>query len=348
MADPRFYDNKGPFSLAEICAALAVPLPEGADGTLKIYDLADLKSAAPGHLTFFLGGKAARADFGASAAGVCLVPEKPDTKAVPPEGCALVPCGSVKHAFAAVANLFYPDNNLCIPSGDYLIDPTAKIGEGVVLAPGVVVGPQAEIGENTKIGAYTVIGRGVAIGKNCEIGPQVSLSHAFVGDCVTILPGAKIGQPGFGFAGSSSGHTKIPQLGRVIIQDKVEIGACTTIDRGALGDTVVGEGTKIDNLVQIAHSVHIGRHCIIVSQCGISGSCEVGDFVTFGGQAGIADHCRIGSMTRLAGRTAMTTGQVLEGGRDYAGVPAKPLMDWIREVYAVAALIKKTKRDKND
>lgn len=348
MADPRFFDNKGPFTLADICQAIGVPLPMGADGAITVHDLADLKGAAPEHLTFFLGGKAARADFAATAARVCLVPEKKDDRDVPPEGATLLPCPSVKHAFAAVANLFYPDNNLCIQGTDQLIDPSAKIGDGVVLAPGVVIGPHAEIGENTRIGAHTVIGRGVAIGKNCEIGSQVSITHSFLGDFVTILPGAQIGQPGFGFAGSAAGHAKIPQLGRVIIQDKVEIGANTTIDRGALGDTVVGEGTKIDNLVQIAHSVHIGRHCIIVSQCGISGSCEVGDFVIFGGQAGIADHCRIGTNSRLAGRTAMTTGQVLEGGRDYAGVPAKPLMDWIREVYAVAALIKKPKRDKND
>ena len=188
----------------------------------------------------------------------------------------------------------------------------------------------------------------MTIGRGCEIGSNASISHAYLGDQLLILPGAQIGQPGFGFASDGRGHIKIPQLGRVIVQDKVEIGACVTIDRGALGDTVVGEGTKIDNLVQIGHNVHIGRHCMIVGQVGISGSTTLGDFVIFGGQVGIADHCRIGSGARLAGRTGVVPGQVLEGGRDYGGTPAKPLKEWIRELYAVAALTKKPKRNGHD
>ena len=142
-----------------------------------------------------------------------------------------------------------------------------------------------------RIGANTVIGPGVAIGHGCEIGSNVSISHAYIGDRVTILPGAAIGQPGFGFASSPAGHVKIPQLGRVIIQDGVEIGAATTIDRGALGDTVIGEGTKIDNLVQIGHNVQIGRHVMLVSQTGIAGSSVVADFVVLGGPGGHRRSC---------------------------------------------------------
>jgi UDP-3-O-[3-hydroxymyristoyl] glucosamine N-acyltransferase len=162
-----------------------------------------------------------------------------------------------------------------------------------------------------------------------------------------ILPGAQIGQPGFGFASAASGHTKIPQLGRVIIQDRVEIGAATTIDRGALGDTVVGEGTKIDNLVQIGHNTRIGRHCIIVAQSGISGSCELGDFVVLGGQVGLADHVKIGDGARLAARCAAVPGE-LPGGQDYGGVPARPIKQWARELVAISQLARRRRQDRNE
>ena len=182
-----------------------------------------------------------------------------------------------------------------------------------------------------------MIGPGVAIGRNCEIGSNVSITHAYLGDSVIVLPGAQIGQPGFGFIPGPGGHAKMPQLGRVIIQDRVEIGACSTVDRGALDDTVIGEGTKIDNLVQIAHNCRIGRNCIVVAQVGMSGSCELGDFVVLGGQAGLADHAKIGDGARLAARAAAAPG-VLEGGQDYGGVPAVPAREWRRQVAAVAML----------
>lgn len=348
MADPRFFENRGPFTLAEVCACAGVAVPAGADGSARLCDLAALASAVGDHLSFFTPGKAANAEFGRTRAGFCFVPQTMAGTIARPDKTVLIPCESVPHAFAAAAAKFYPDSSLVPWAQEARIDPTARIGEGVVLAPGVVVGPAAEIGARTRIGPNSVVGRGVAIGRDCEIGANVTIEYAYVGDAVLILPGAQIGQPGFGFANAATGHTKIPQLGRVIVQNSVEIGSCTTIDRGALGDTVIGEGTKIDNQVQIGHNVHVGRHCIIVSQCGISGSSVLGDGIVFGGQVGIADHCAIGSGARLAGRTAMTTGQTIEGGRDYAGVPAKPLMDWIRELYAVAALIKKPKRVNHD
>jgi UDP-3-O-[3-hydroxymyristoyl] glucosamine N-acyltransferase len=346
MADPRFYDNRGPFSLAQVCVGIGVPLPEGAEGSAVVYDLATLGAAGRGQLSFFAGGRLSE-DFSRTAAAFCLVPAKLG-RAVPPAGAVLIPCASPPHVFAAVANMFYPDASLAIWLQDRAIDPTAEIGENVNLAPGVVIGPGVQVGSGTRIGPNVAIGRGVAIGRDCEIGANVSISHALIGDRVTILPGAQIGSPGFGFANGETGHTKIPQLGRVIVQDGVEIGACTAIDRGALADTVIGEGTKIDNLVQIGHNVHIGRHCIVVSQVGISGSSILGDFVVLGGQVGVSDHCKVGDHARLGGRTAMIVAQELEGGKDYAGAPAKPLMEWIRELHAVAGLIKRPKRSEHD
>ena len=195
------------------------------------------------------------------------------------------------------------------------------------------------------IGPGAVIGRGVTIGHRSHVGARVSLSHALVGDRCTIHPGACIGQDGFGFVSGAAGHFKIPQLGRVIIQDDVEIGACVTIDRGALGDTVIGEGSKIDNLVQVGHNTQVGRRVIIVSQAGISGSCEIGDHAVIGGQVGIADHLRIGKAAFVASKSGVT--RSLDGGKVYGGFPARPIEQWRREVGTLARLTK-GKRTKDD
>jgi UDP-3-O-[3-hydroxymyristoyl] glucosamine N-acyltransferase len=347
MADPRFYDNRGPCTVAEICQRAGSALPPGVNGALVIEDLAGVEGAGPKHLTFFSGGRELGGAFERSHAGACLVPAK-GSPGRAPAGVVLLPVKSVLHAFASIAAMFYPDASLPLWVQKEAISPDARLGRDVMIGPGAVIGPGAEIGERVKIGANAVIGRGVAIGHDCEIGSNVSISHAYIGDRVTILPGAQIGQPGFGFASSPAGHVKIPQLGRVIVQDGVEIGACTTIDRGALGDTVIGEGAKIDNLVQIGHNVQVGRHVVLVSQMGLAGSSTVGDFAILGGQVGIADHAVIGPGARLAARSAMVSGQVIEGGKDYGGVPAKPVREWLREIHAVSQLIRRRKRDGDD
>ncbi len=344
MADPRFYDNRGPFALGDVCKAVGVALPANVDAAARVLDLASLAGAGPDHLSFFAGG-AHGTGLAQTGAGFCFVPEKSAKPLTLRAGTVALPCVSVQHAFAAAARLFYPDSSLVAWSQQTAVDPSATIGERVVLGPGVVIGPGAEIGDGTRIGPNTVIGRGTAIGRACEIGSNCTLSNAYIGDEVLILPGAQIGQPGFGFASGPSGHIKIPQIGRVIVQDRVEIGACTTIDRGALGDTVIGEGTKLDNLIQIGHNTHIGRHGIVVSQTGIAGSCELGDFVVIGPQVGLADHVKIGSGARIAARSASQQGVEVPGGQDYGGAPLKPVREWIREIHALTNLAKKPKRD---
>lgn len=340
MADPRFYDNRGPFTLSEICTKAGVKLLDGVDGSPPVFDVATLEGAGPQHLAF-CAGRASAKTLATTKAGFCFIGK--DVGAVTaPKNTIGLPCASAQHAFAAALNLFYPENMLAEWRQQAPVDSSAKIEADVILAPGVVVGPNAEIGSGTRVGPNAVIGRGVTIGRNCEIGSNVTIANTYVGDYVAILPGAQIGQPGFGFASNAAGHVKIPQIGRVIIQDRVEIGACTTIDRGAIGDTVIGEGTKIDNLVQVGHNTHIGRHCIIVAQVGISGSCEIGDFVVMGGQTGIADHVTIGDGARLAARTGVIPG-VLKGGQDYGGLPARPVKDWLREAVVLARLTKTKK-----
>lgn len=348
MADPRFFENLGPFSLAQICERAGIAVPVGADGAREFFDLADLAGSDSRHLTFFSGKAGLRDAFVSSRAGACLVPEKGKCPEAP-KGMVALACASVPHAFAAIAALFYPQHSQPIwPHGGAAISPDARIGKNVILAPGVTLGAGAEIGDGCRIGPGTVIGPGVAIGKNCEIGANVTITHAYVGDRVMILPGAQIGQPGFGFAPSGNGYAKIPQLGRVIVQDDVEIGSCTTIDRGALGDTVIGEGSKLDNLIMVAHNCRIGRHCAIAGQVGLAGSVVLEDGVVLAGQVGLGDHSRIGAGARLGARAGTASAIHLEGGIDYGGAPAKPVREWAREIHALARLGKRRGQDKDE
>ena len=221
--------------------------------------------------------------------------------------------------------------------------PQARLEGGVIVDPGAVIGPRAEIGTGTLVGAGAVIGAEVRIGRDCAIGAGAVISHALIGDRVIIHPGCKIGQDGFGFVMSGKGHLKIPQVARVIIQDEVEIGAGTTIDRGAIRDTVIGEGTKIDNLVQIGHNVSIGRHCVLVAQTGISGSATLEDFVVLGARAGVNNQVTVGEGAQIAA-TSNVHGDVPAGER-WGGTPAKPMKVWLREMKALTRLARNKAED---
>jgi UDP-3-O-[3-hydroxymyristoyl] glucosamine N-acyltransferase len=217
-----------------------------------------------------------------------------------------------------------------------VIDPSARLEDGVVVEAYATIGPEVEIGEGTLIGAHAMIGAGVKIGRNSSVGAGTSLIYCYVGDNVVIHPGCHLGQDGFGYSASPAGHAKIPQIGRVLIQHHVEIGAGTTIDRGSLRDTVIGEGTKIDNLVQIGHNVYIGRHCLVLAQCGLAGSLTLEDYVALGAKAGLNNHLTVGEGAQVAAMSGVKDN--IPPGERWGGIFARPAKQWMREIKVLERL----------
>jgi UDP-3-O-[3-hydroxymyristoyl] glucosamine N-acyltransferase len=314
MADPRFFKKSGEKTLKEI-ADLTGSEMRG-DAALVLSDVAPLDQAEAGHLGFFDNRKYLE-QFKVTKASACFV--SPAVVEYAPKGCALLVSSNPYRAYALAAQAFYPQVR------DGSIHASAVIGKGVV------------IGEATVIEAGVVIGENVVIGKHCHIGANAVISHSLIGDYVSIYRGAMIGQDGFGFAIDPRGFVKVPQLGRVIIGNHVEIGANTTIDRGAGPDTQIGDGTWIDNLVQIGHNAKIGKGCVIVAQVGISGSTVIEDYVMIGGQVGIAGHLQIGSGARIGAQSGVM--RDVPAGLEVMGSPALPTKQFMRQVAALKRLI---------
>jgi len=337
MPDPRFFGIVGPFTVAQLSEISGSAIAEGHAPDKLVKDVAPLERAGKDDVSF-LDNPLYISALSMSAAGVCIIhPERLNSA---PDEMTLLLSENPYLAYAKVAAAFYPEakpDELC--DENYFIHPTATIGQGTHVSPGVVVGAYAEVGSQCKIGPNAVIGSGVVIGDECRIGPSVTVQYSIIGSEVTIFAGACIGEAGFGFATGSEGHITVPQLGRVLIGDKSEIGANTTIDRGSAADTVIGQGCRIDNLVQIGHNVILGNGCIVVSQVGISGSTQLDDFVVVGGQVGFSGHLKIGKGVQIAAQSGVMND--LPAGGKYSGSPAVPMRQWIKQAAMLRSMGKK-------
>ena len=342
---PDFITSSGELTTGEIASLTRAKLRDGDPPDRRIRNVAPLDTAVACDISFLDSSKYL-GELSSTRAGACLI--APRFAASVPSRIAVLETAHPYAAFVAVARALFPaalrPSSVFGSSGRAAgaqVHATARLEAGVTVDPLALIGPRAEIGAGSLIAAGAVIGPDVRIGRECAIGAGATILHALIGDRVIIYPGVRIGQDGFGFVPSPQGHQKIPQTRRVIIQDDVEIGANTTIDRGATRDTVIGEGSKIDNLVQIAHNVSIGRHCLIAAQTGLAGSATVGDFVIMGGQVGVADHITIGAGAMLGARAGVTSD--VPAGARWTGYPAEPLLDWKRGVVTVRRLVRRGK-----
>ena len=340
MADPRFFLNVGPFTLKQVIEICDARVHGTHDTNKSFVDVQPLNTAQRNDISF-LDNPVYKNDFLKSSAGACIV--KPGLEELAPKGMILLISSTPYHAYAKIASAFYQSDKLNNKiSSQAIIHNTAKIGKNCEISPGVVVEANVEVSNNCKIKANAVIGRGCIIGSNTIIDRGATLSFCIVGANTIIHQGVRIGCDGFGFALGSHGHIKVPQLGRVIIGDHVEIGANSTIDRGSGPDTVIKDNVKIDNLVQIAHNVEIAQGCVIVSQAGIAGSTKLGEFVMVGGQAGIAGHLVIGPGAKIAGKSGVMRN--IEPNISVFGTPAKAIKTSFRELTTLEKLAKKSIR----
>ena len=348
MAQPTFFRQPRVSTLAELAALTGADLVDPSRADQKVRGLASLDEAGPMHLAFFDNLKYAD-QLASTKAGGCLVGAR--FEASVPAHVAVLRVQQPFRAFVQIARELHRD--VLRPQSWFgcegiapsaIIDPAARLEDGVIVEPLVVIGANVEIGSGTVIGAGAVIGANVKIGRDCNVGPHCTIQCALIGNDVLIHPGCNIGQDGYGFLFfGPEGHLKVPQTARVLIQNDVEVGAGTTIDRGSLRDTVIGEGTKIDNQVQIGHNVTIGRHCLLAAQIGLAGSLTIGDNVAIGAKAGLNNHIKIGDGAQIAAMSAVKD-DIPPNGR-WGGHLARPTKQWFREVLALERLARGDKVD---
>jgi UDP-3-O-[3-hydroxymyristoyl] glucosamine N-acyltransferase len=319
---PAFLGESCELTVVEVAALTRATLRPGSPPDRSIRNVAPLDTAGAADICFLDDAKHV-GELVTTRAGACLL--APRFADAAPSGLVVLLTDDPYRAFLMVARALFPSalrpSSLFDTGGraaGALVHPSARLEAGVTVDPLAVIGPRAEIGAGTVIAAGAGVGPDVRIGRQCAVGAGATILHTFIGDRVIVHAGACIGQDGFAYLSGPKGHEKVPQTGRVIIQDAAEIGANSAIDRGSIRDTVIGEGTKIDNLVQIAHNVSIGRHCLIAAQTGLAANVTVGDLVTIGRQAAIAGDITIGEGAVVAERGRVISD--VPGGARFPGI----------------------------
>jgi UDP-3-O-[3-hydroxymyristoyl] glucosamine N-acyltransferase len=334
VGDARFYTRSGPYNLAEVAAA--------ANGTTAKSDreltgVAPLQAAGPDEVSFLDNRRYASALEKTRAGAVIIHPDMVDR--VPASTIPIITTATYE-GWARVAALFHPlapPNPGVHPTA--FVAPNAAVDVTAEIGPFACIEPHVQIGPRCRIGPYASIGSGVSVGEDCRVGAHASVSHALLGSRVCLHPGVRVGQEGFGFATTKAGFLTVPHLGRVIIEDDVEVGANSTIDRGSIQDTVIGAGSRLDNLVQIGHNVRLGRCCVIVAQVGISGSTVLEEFVQVGGQAAMAGHLHIGRCAQIGAQAGVISD--VPAGAILLGSPAQSRREFFRQVVTLKRMARR-------
>lgn len=337
MVDSRFYKNNGPFSLQKIAEICGAELKDVSKSEVMIADIASITSGKEGEICFFFDRK--KKEMAAQIKTTACV-TTPAFAELIPQGVIVLTCDDPHSAFVKLNRAMY-EEILHAPEihAKAVISPSAKIGKDCYIGANVVIGDGVVIGDNCYLEPNCTIGDSCVLGNNCRVGANANIMHAILGNNVYIYGGARIGWDGFGFQTVAGQHQRIPQLGRVIIGNDVEVGANTCIDRGALDDTVIGDGCRFDNLVQVAHNDKLGRGCILVAQVGVAGSCTFGNYVVVGGQVGFADHLNIGDMAQIGAQSGVM--RDVEAGSTIMGTPAIGARDFMKQTACVQKLWKK-------
>ncbi len=348
MQEFAFFDRPSPVKLGEIAKATGCTLRDNDDFDKTISAVGPIEAAPSNGLSFLDNAKYAK-ELESTTAEALICSKKYVDKV--PERIAVLISPLPYRSFAQTLAMMFPQalrpasitGETGISDGAF-VHRDAVIEDDVTIEFGAVVGPGASVGSGSLIGAGAIVGPGVQIGRNTVICGGASVICALIGNDVIIHPGVRIGQDGFGFAMGLGGHLKVAQVGRVVVQDKVEIGANTTIDRGSNRDTIIGEGTKIDNQVVIGHNVVIGCHCVLVGQVGLAGSATLGNYVVLGARAGVIGHMKVGDGAQIAGNS--TVADNVPPGVQWGGVPARPIRHWLKELAAARAGARKMAKGK--
>ena len=327
MSENQFFEKKGPFPLSKIIKVIGCSRVFSQENNFEISSFESLDNASINDMTFLNSSKYQELSLRTKAAA-CIT--SPNLSKFLPKKCIKLDVKNVLFAVTQVAKMFYPNADMDIPDENLSVSRDVRnLYPDVKFGKNVLIGKNVKIGKNSHIASNSIIESNVHIGKNCVVGSFVTIRNSLILDNVYIQDGSKIGVKGFGFIPNKNKNTRTPHIGKVILEEGVEVGANSTIDRGSLSNTVIGKNTFLDNQVHVAHNVHIGRNCMIAGQVGFAGSTTVGDNVVIGGQAGISGHLVIGNNVKIGGGSGVISD--IPNNYQVMGYPAVSLKKFVKQ-----------------